>query len=323
LNDLEVPNRGGAAEIEEVGAYAEVSRATTLTLSDVGGLVLDLHAFAQLLAAFGSSHLLAQSLLQSLVMGDADGAAATGRTGCASLARTRLPSARMGAPTQPIPFAERVAYPRPMRGSRPLLGCSAALVLLLGCEPDARPARQGPSAGTASAWPTASAASSAGRPKRGRRLAGPPASSASAAAHADAVFALVTGGRAEELPEIATDPGKGFEPELPRKLALKRDVLSATGGRLPLEVIRRIVRQQYQRFRLCHEAANPELAGEVTVEFVIDAKGEVPRAVAGGEIADPKLRACIVSAFRGLRFPEPEGGPVHVRYPIVFARKKK
>jgi hypothetical protein len=94
-------------------------------------------------------------------------------------------------------------------------------------------------------------------------------------------------------------------------------------GRLPAEVIRRIVRQNFGRFRMCYEQGlgrNPTLEGRVSVRFVIGRDGAVSNAGNGGSgIPDSKVVACVVSAFYGLSFPQPEGGIVSVNYPIMFS----
>ena len=53
---------------------------------------------------------------------------------------------------------------------------------------------------------------------------------------------------------------------------------TSVSGRLPPEVIQRIVRQNFGRFRLCYEnglKTSPTLAGMVTVAFVIGRDGKV------------------------------------------------
>lgn len=94
-------------------------------------------------------------------------------------------------------------------------------------------------------------------------------------------------------------------------------------GRLPPEVIQRIVRQNFGRFRLCYERgllSHPTLAGRVSVRFVIDRSGAVSSAEdAGSTLPDASVVACVVRAFPGLSFPQPEGGTVTVTYPILFA----
>jgi len=98
---------------------------------------------------------------------------------------------------------------------------------------------------------------------------------------------------------------------------------TSVSGRLPPEVIQRIVRQNFGRFRLCYENAlrqNPSLNGRVTVSFVIGTNGSVSGASGNGSgIGDSVMVACVVRAFHGLSFPQPEAGVVKVTYPIVFS----
>lgn len=94
-------------------------------------------------------------------------------------------------------------------------------------------------------------------------------------------------------------------------------------GRLPPEVIQRIVRQNFGRFRLCFENGlrnNPNLQGRVSVRFVIGHDGAVSQVQNGGsDMPDSGVVSCTVRAFYGLSFPQPEGGIVTVTYPIMFA----
>jgi hypothetical protein len=93
-------------------------------------------------------------------------------------------------------------------------------------------------------------------------------------------------------------------------------------GQLPPEVIKRIVRQNYGRFRLCYENGlrnNPNLAGTVNVRFVIARNGTVSNTSGGGSLPDSGVVACVTRAFYGLTFPQPQGGIVTVSHPIAFA----
>jgi hypothetical protein len=94
-------------------------------------------------------------------------------------------------------------------------------------------------------------------------------------------------------------------------------------GRLPPEVIQRIVRQNFGRFRLCYENGlrnNPNLQGRVSVRFVIGRDGAVSNVGNGGsDMPDGGVVSCVVRAFYGLSFPQPEGGIVTVTYPIMFS----
>ncbi|MEM6791854.1 MAG: AgmX/PglI C-terminal domain-containing protein [Myxococcota bacterium] len=93
------------------------------------------------------------------------------------------------------------------------------------------------------------------------------------------------------------------------------------GGTLPPEVIQRVVRQSFGRFRYCYEeglARNPSLRGRIEVTFVIGLDGRVRDARAETGFPEPSVNRCIVDGFETLRFPAPEGGIVSVKYPIVF-----
>jgi hypothetical protein len=94
-------------------------------------------------------------------------------------------------------------------------------------------------------------------------------------------------------------------------------------GRLPPEVIQRIVRQNFGRFRACYEnglRTSPSLAGRVAVRFVIGRDGAVSNVADGGsDLASAAVTSCVVRAFYGLSFPQPEGGIVTVTYPITFS----
>jgi len=99
--------------------------------------------------------------------------------------------------------------------------------------------------------------------------------------------------------------------------------VTQVSGRLPPEVVQRIVRQNYGRFRMCYETGlqkNPNLEGRVAVRFVIGRDGAVANAQNGGsDLPDAAAVSCIVSAFYGLSFPTPENGIVSVSYPIMFS----
>jgi hypothetical protein len=98
---------------------------------------------------------------------------------------------------------------------------------------------------------------------------------------------------------------------------------TSVSGRLPPEVIQRIVRQNFGRFRLCYENGlrnNPNLQGRVAVNFVIGRDGAVSQVQNGGsDLPDSGVVQCVVRAFYGLSFPQPEGGIVTVGYPIMFS----
>lgn len=94
-------------------------------------------------------------------------------------------------------------------------------------------------------------------------------------------------------------------------------------GRIAPEVIQRIVRQNFGRFRLCYENGlrnNPALAGRVSVRFVIGRDGGVASVANGGsDLSDSGVVSCVTRAFYGLSFPPPESGIVTITYPLMFS----
>lgn len=94
-----------------------------------------------------------------------------------------------------------------------------------------------------------------------------------------------------------------------------------TVGSLPKEVIQRIVRQNFGRFRLCYENGlrnDPKLAGKVTVSFTIGTDGSVSGVKDTTDMSDKGVSSCVGKAFYGMSFPQPEKGVVKVSYPIMF-----
>ncbi len=97
----------------------------------------------------------------------------------------------------------------------------------------------------------------------------------------------------------------------------------SVNGRLPPEVIQRIVRQSFGRFRVCYENGlrlNPQLQGRVATQFIIGRDGSVTSAKDNGsDMPDQTVTQCVVRAFANLSYPQPEGGIVTVVAPIIFS----
>jgi hypothetical protein len=93
-------------------------------------------------------------------------------------------------------------------------------------------------------------------------------------------------------------------------------------GKLPPEVVQRIVRQHFGRFRLCYDHArndDPSLRGRIAVRFVVEHHGAVRNpALVESDVKHARMVDCVVNAFRAIPFPEPEEGRVRVLYPIEF-----
>jgi hypothetical protein len=159
---------------------------------------------------------------------------------------------------------------------------------------------------------------------------GPAPSSAAEGMRERAVLDLLEGKtRAEEIPEVATEEGETLDPLLREQLAPRvngpklKALEAKVGEGLAAPVVQRIVRQSFGAFRLCYERGlqmNPNLIGKVTVKFAIGPKGTVPAVASGGDLPDAVVVACVGKAFRGLTFPEPDGGrTVPVEMGIFFA----
>ncbi len=107
------------------------------------------------------------------------------------------------------------------------------------------------------------------------------------------------------------------------KAATLRQGAITVNGRLPPEVISRIVRQNFGRFRLCYEnglRTNPNLQGRISTKFVIGRDGAVASAADGGsDLPDQGVTACVIRSFNDLSFPQPAGGIVTVVYPLIVA----
>jgi hypothetical protein len=103
-------------------------------------------------------------------------------------------------------------------------------------------------------------------------------------------------------------------------LRMPREI--ATNGRLPGDVIQRIIRQNSGRYRACYESGlrtNPALEGRVEVRFIIDRQGQVSVAQDGAsDLPNEGVRTCIVKSFYALSFPSPANGTVTVTYPMAL-----
>jgi hypothetical protein len=127
---------------------------------------------------------------------------------------------------------------------------------------------------------------------------------------------------AGEVCRFGTSVGKGGGTHRPKTPTIRTSE-PTLNGRLPREVVQRIVRQNFGRFRFCYEqglAKNPSLEGRVAVRFVIDRAGAVSTATAEpGGLSDQAVSRCVAQGFLGLSFPPPEGGIVTVSYPIMLS----
>ena len=111
-------------------------------------------------------------------------------------------------------------------------------------------------------------------------------------------------------------PGKDARPEpaRPRKDAkaplVRIGNVEASSG-IPVEVIRRILRQSYGRYRACYADGlrrDAELRGKVEVRFVIERDGNASNLMDGGStLPDTSVVRCILNSVGVLAFPKPRG----------------
>jgi hypothetical protein len=113
--------------------------------------------------------------------------------------------------------------------------------------------------------------------------------------------------------------GPGHAPRTP---SLRQAGVTTLTGQMPAEVIQRVVRDNFGRFRGCYEAGlrdNPALEGRVVTRFAIDRQGVVSMVQDGGSsLPNPGVVACVLRSFYSLTFPEHEGGIVTVVYPLAL-----
>jgi hypothetical protein len=121
---------------------------------------------------------------------------------------------------------------------------------------------------------------------------------------------------------IGNGHGPGSGGHVAKAPSLRAPPTIDTNGRLPSEVIQRIVRLNFGRFRNCYDSGlrtNPSLTGRIATKFVIGREGAVQQASdAGSDMPDQQVVACVVRSFNTLSFPAPQGGVATVTYPITF-----
>jgi hypothetical protein len=92
-------------------------------------------------------------------------------------------------------------------------------------------------------------------------------------------------------------------------------------GVLHSSIVREIIGRSMDSLRACYTRAlreEPELAGRVTVGFVIGAYGSVRAARVEDTSLPDEVGSCLVDQVRTLRFPTPEGGNVPLSYTFSF-----
>ncbi len=117
-------------------------------------------------------------------------------------------------------------------------------------------------------------------------------------------------------------PGCSLGPHVTRGPQMRPDGNVELSGHIAPEVIQRVVRNNFGRFRNCYMNGlrdNPSLAGRVVARFTVDRQGMVSSAQDGGSsLPNRQVVSCVVKAFYSLSFPEHDGGIVTVVYPLAL-----
>src|SRR5262249_49373145 len=90
-------------------------------------------------------------------------------------------------------------------------------------------------------------------------------------------------------------------------------------GDLDKAIVHRYVKRNRQKLQYCYEKelmVKPSLAGAVTVEFTIEATGDVSGAKATG--IDPNVASCAKDVVASIQFPKPKTGIVKVKVALVY-----
>ncbi len=136
------------------------------------------------------------------------------------------------------------------------------------------------------------------------------------------IGAIGHGGGAATAPAFGSGHGRLGGAHQTRGLSLRVGA-TTVNGRLPPEVVQRVVRQNFGRFNLCYSNAlrdNPSLKGRVTAKLVINRDGSVGSTQDGGsDLPDQNVIQCVLRGIGNLSFPQPESGVVTVVFPLLFS----
>lgn len=113
-------------------------------------------------------------------------------------------------------------------------------------------------------------------------------------------------------PQLVWEESHAFE--------IRMGPVTVSGG-MPPEVVSRIVRQNFGRFKLCAQNAKAAPDGRYAAKMHIAKSGDVTSVEdEGSTVKSPELAECLATSLRALSFPEPEGGPMIAHVTILFSR---
>ena len=96
----------------------------------------------------------------------------------------------------------------------------------------------------------------------------------------------------------------------------------AAAGSIDIEEVQQVIRANMGRIKVCYREGlreNPDLRGEVKVLFTIGLDGRVvSMSIASSTLNNRNVENCILLRFSRMQFPRPQGGPVTIKYPLIF-----
>jgi TonB family protein len=99
--------------------------------------------------------------------------------------------------------------------------------------------------------------------------------------------------------------------------------ISTVSGELDKETVRRYIQTKMDQVRWCYQQEvqkNPDLAGQVKIEWIILPTGKVTAVRVGvSSLGSQAVEQCLMSRVATWQFPSPKGGgTVKVSYPFIF-----
>jgi len=120
------------------------------------------------------------------------------------------------------------------------------------------------------------------------------------------------------MAQKAASPLSFYRPLMPDRSSVKEEEskalhatvelrkISTTGG-FTKETLEKVIKQQIPSIEGCYQKAlekKPRLQGEVTLQLIIDSKGQVAKVgLASSELNDKKLEQCLTQKIKGWKFP--------------------
>ena len=123
--------------------------------------------------------------------------------------------------------------------------------------------------------------------------------------------------------KYGTGKGSGFQGKKRKGAIGKIGGAPIVLGALDKSLIEKVIKKNINQIRYCYSRElnkNPNLAGKISIKFVISKDGTVAKAsVKKSSMGNKKVEGCIAGRFKRFKFPKPKGnGIVLVTYPFVF-----